>query len=566
MLFNKKNTAKTALYVFAMALGALCFIAVYGVRVLNPCYDAWLFGRGDLTQHYLGWCFYRISDWTFPPGLTDRLAYPDYSSIIYTDSIPIFAMFFKLLSPILPETFQYFGWWGIACFMLQGLFAAKILDKFNVGKVRILIGSIIFILSPVVIEKMFRHTALGGHWIILLSIYLFACHKDSYRDIKKTSFWWGFVGAYIGCVHMYFLPMCGAFACGFVLCSFFCNIFKEKKISLKYLLPGISFAFCLFASAYLCGGFSTRTDAGSNDLGKFSFNLNGFFNAKGYSKFLPALETYRDGQYEGFAYLGIGVFILIAISAIYLSANARGRRRVKKIRACGDFIIYGTVYMLMSIGLIMFAASPDVTFGNRLLFVLTDSSTLTHYWGMFRSSGRIIWPVCYLIYTGVIVCNDRFWNKKHAAALALAACAFLQIFDISGKLKSQRMAFAYEAAYESPLKSDVWTRLSDSNSKRERFKHIIWVSQNFENNDIMNLAKYAYDNGLTMNNYYFARGINVNENTKKSLENLDKSCIYVFDSETVIGGNAYCVVNPQDYPLNLYEADGYTVGIVESID
>lgn len=541
-----------------MVLGAFCFIAVYGVRVLNPCYDAWLLGRGDLTQHYLGWCFYRISGWTFPPGLTDRLAYPYYSSVIYTDSIPLLAVFFKLFSPILPETFQYFGWWGLACFMLQGLFAAKILDALHVGRSRILIGSIIFILSPIVIEKMFRHTALGGHWIILLSIYLFVRHKDIYRDIKKTSLWWGLIGAYVSSVHMYFLPMCGAFVCGFVLCSFLMHrpaSRLEKWFVIKYALPGISFALCLFASAYFCGGFSTRADAGSNDLGEFSFNLNGFFNAKGYSRLLPPLETYRSGQYEGFAYLGVGVFALLAVSLVYLLICVYRGARAGRLKPCGDSAIYGAVYVLMSAGLIMFAASPDVTVGNRLLFVLTDSSTLTRYWSMFRSSGRIVWPVCYLIYTGVIVCNDRLFQKRHAAMIVLAVCVFLQIFDISAKLKGQRKTFGSEAVYESPLKSGLWERLS----KKEGFEHIVWASQNFDNNDIMHLAKYAYDNGLTMNNYYFARGINVNENTKKSLENPDRSCIYVFGGEDMH-------VNPQEYGLSLYEADGYIVGLAESID
>ena len=426
MLRNKfdRDIQTKMLYIFAAILGAVCFIAVYGIRVLNPLYDDWLLNRGDLTQHYLGWCFYRQSAWTFPFGLTDRLAYPDYSSVIFTDSIPLFAIFFKVLSPILPETFQYFGWWGLACFMLQGFFAAKILDALHVGKLQVLIGSILFILSPVVIEKMFRHTALGGHWIILAAIYLFICHRKIYAEVGKTALYWGLIGAYVGCVHMYLLPMCGAFLCGFVLCSWL----KEKKLRIKYALPAVTFLFGLFVCTYLLGGFSTRAEAGSNDLGTFSFNLNGFFNAKGYSRFFPALATYHDGQYEGFAYLGLGVFLLLAIALVYAARILYQNARAEKHKADRDFVLYAVVYVMMSVGLILFAASPEVTFGDKLLFVLTDSSTLTHYWGMFRSSGRIVWPVCYLIMIGVIVCNDRLFSKKNIAAAVLAVCVFLQIF------------------------------------------------------------------------------------------------------------------------------------------
>ncbi len=68
---------------------------------------------GDPSQHYLGWEFYRRSDWFFPLGLTDQLAYPLKTSVIYTDSIPLFAVFFKLFRHILPAQFQYFGIWGV---------------------------------------------------------------------------------------------------------------------------------------------------------------------------------------------------------------------------------------------------------------------------------------------------------------------------------------------------------------------------------------------------------------------------------------------------------------------
>lgn len=547
MISDKEKNQTKILYAAAMLLGAICFIAVYGIRVLNPLYDDWLLGRGDLTQHYLGWCFFRRGTWTFPIGLTDMLAYPDYSSVIFTDSIPLLAVFFKLLSPILPDTFQYFGWWGLGCFMLQGLFAAKILHVFHVGRVQIFIGSILFILSPVVIERMFRHTALGGHWIILAAIYLFVCHKNIYKDIKKTALYWGGIGAYIGSVHMYFLPMCGAFLCGFVLCSWL----KEQHFRIKYVLPGVSFLLSLFVCTYLLGGFSTRAEAGSSDLGEFSFNLNGFFNAKGYSRFLPSLKTYCDGQYEGFAYLGLGVFMLLAAALIGILINVCVGLRTGKKRIDRDFVIYGVMYMLMSVGLILFAASPEVTLGDRRLFVLTDSSTLTHYWSMFRSSGRMVWPVCYLVYIGVIVCNDRLFQRRHAAAAVLVLCTFVQIFDISGKLKAQRNTFAAWTAYESPLESEVWDKLSQNDC----FEHIVWVSHNIDNNGIMHIAKYAYDNGLTMNNYYFARGINVNENTRKSLENPDVSCIYIFRSDETDG--------IEEYGLHLYEADGYIIGTVQ---
>lgn len=541
-MINKRLDRIT--YISVIVLAALLFILIYGIHVLNPFYDDWLLERTDLTQHYLGWCFYRRSKWTFPLGLTNQLAYPTYTSVVFTDSIPILALFFKVLSPMLPQSFQYFGWWGIVCFMLQGYFAVKILREFSVGRVESVVGSILFILSPIVIERMFRHTALGGHWIILASIYLFVLHRKlMYKDTFKSVVCWGIIGGLIPLIHLYYLPMCGIFLGGYILCSFI----KEKKFKFIYILPGIAFSVCLLGITYILGGFTSHmsyTDAG---LGEFSFNLNGFFNAKGYSGIFEALPTYADGQYEGFAYLGLGIFILLLLTLIYLFIDIRNIKKANK-----DIWIYGTMYVLMSLGLIIFAASPLVTYNDKLLFVLTDSSRLSDLWSIFRSTGRIVWPVCYLIYIGVIVCNDRLWknsvHKEYFAVISVAICCAVQIFDISNKIIEQNEYFAHKRIYESVMKSEIWNTAVEQGE----LEHIVLGSGNYEHNEILQIAKYAYDNNLTMNIFYFARPISVRENTQKSLDNLDNTCLYIFK-----GDEAEAL---ERYDLNYCEADGYVVG------
>ena len=548
-----KLNSDSVVYGLSAMIGIVAFMAIYGLHVLNPVYDDWLLGQGDLTQHYLGWCFYRRSDWFFPVGLTDNLAYPSFTSVIFTDSIPVLAVFFKLLSPILPETFQYFGWWGIVSFALHGFFSAKILRELSVGRMQALIGSIFFVLSPLVIERMFKHTALGGHWMILAALYLFVRHGKDYRNTKKAVVCWGILGALTAAVHLYFLPMCGAFLCGYLLCSFW----RERRFGWKYLLPGISFGGMLFISTYLFGGFSTRAVSSDSGLGECSFNLNGFFNAKGYSRFFDALPMYHELQYEGFAYLGLGIFVLLTTVAVFvvMDLTKNGGSCIKGKRM--EILTAG----LMAAGLVVFAASPVVTWNDRLLFVLTDSSTLTHYWSIFRSTGRIIWPVDYMIYLAAIACNAQLWEiifeknsrrYKNMAAVAgtvvVAACCILQIVDIGGKLAEQRVQFAKKTTYVSPFQDDVWTELA----QKESLRHLVWVSNSFENKEILELAKWAYDNQLTMNNYYFARGIGVMEDTQNSLRNPDDTYLFVFVPDEV---QEYA-----DCGLHFYAADGYVVG------
>ena len=58
-----------------------------------------------------------------------RQVYPFRTSVLFTDSLPLAALFFKLLGGILPTRFQYFGWWGLLCYALQGGLAQAVIAR-----------------------------------------------------------------------------------------------------------------------------------------------------------------------------------------------------------------------------------------------------------------------------------------------------------------------------------------------------------------------------------------------------------------------------------------------------
>ena len=57
----------------------------------------WLYGVNDAAHQQLGWYFFQNDVWRFPPGSNPNYGLGISSSIVYTDSIPILAIFFKLL-------------------------------------------------------------------------------------------------------------------------------------------------------------------------------------------------------------------------------------------------------------------------------------------------------------------------------------------------------------------------------------------------------------------------------------------------------------------------------------
>lgn len=538
-------------YGIAALLGAVIFILIYGIHILNPFYTDWLITGGDLTQHYLGWEYYRRSDWFFPIGLTNQLAYPVKTSVIFTDSIPIFAVIFKVLTAGIEKRFQYFGLWGLICFMLQGYWSARILQKWLTDKWQVLLGSLFFILSPIVIFRMYYHTALAAHWLILIGIYLCAVHKENYRNIMKTSLQWGILGVLIGSIHLYFIPMCGMLLGGYVLYSFI----EEKKIRIKYILPGITFLAGLFGTVWLLGGFSSGIDTGSSDsLGYHSFNLNGFVNPIGYSKIMKWLDVYKEGQYEGFAYLGLGVLILLLGALIGFAVAWKKWFPILKQSWLKVLIAVGVI-----LGLVLLAASPKITFNSHLILELPDIDIIIRYWSIFGSSGRIIWPIYYLLVlfaiVGVMQLIKRAECNRVMAYVLLLICFGIQVYDISGKLQEKHGDYAVVKEKADSLESDLWQKIDTTD-----YEHMVWVSHNIDRHDILLFADWALDHNLTMSNYYFARGINMRPYVEAEMKALNENTLYVFlpDDDT-FEHEIY-----QNYvdKLYFYEADGYIIGSV----
>ena len=165
----------TRLFLLGTLLGLAAFLCVYGVSALDVTIDAFLRGgyiEQDVQQHYAGWLFYRQSPLSLPLCETDHLNWPDGTSIAFTDSIPLFAAFFRLLSPLLPQTFQYFGLYTALCVALQGGFAALLVGLFVHSDLTAMLGSVPFVLSPLLLERALRHTSLAAHFLILAALCL----------------------------------------------------------------------------------------------------------------------------------------------------------------------------------------------------------------------------------------------------------------------------------------------------------------------------------------------------------------------------------------------------------
>ncbi len=137
------------------------------------------------------------------------------------------------------------------------------------------------------------------------------------------------------------------------------------------------------------------------------------------SGLLPGLGGVIDAtgfQYEGFNYLGLG---LLLASLLILPFEVSWLRQNLK-RHVALFVAFAA--------LTAFAISHRVFAGHWLLFELPLPHYVNRVFGIFRSSGRFFWLICYAQMAMVIVLGFR--RAQPLIALCLVGAAIVQLFDV----------------------------------------------------------------------------------------------------------------------------------------
>lgn len=418
-------------------IGLVAFACSLGFELLDPGNIDWLL-HGDWGTHFLGWHLYRHGPWTLPLGATPLLAYPIGSSVALTDSIPVAAGLFKALGPVLPENFQYIGFWLLGCFVLQGVFGALLMQGATPKVSLQILGAALVILSPPLLFRVL-HPALSTHWLLLAALWMY--FRKPFDALSRRSFGgWTLIVGLASATHPYILMM--------VFLLMLAAYLRQAMLTPGRVLGVLGRVTALTGLCGLilwqCGYFlvGTTSDLQATGLGVYSMNLLSPLIPMGDSLLGDILPTdAAAGQYEGYAYMGAGV-ILLGLVAVFRQALAlRELRRIDWKHL---------PFVLACLVLIVLALSPKVTVGSRTIFTYDDD-----WWGplrLFRSSGRLFWPVYYAIVVGVLstVCQLRYW----LALVLMIGAIGLQVVDTTDHFRAARLHRTL--GFNSPLRSAFW--------------------------------------------------------------------------------------------------------------
>ena len=97
------------LTILLFLLFSLIFTGFFiGIENLSFNNVDWLLGGADTSNSQNAWTFFKNDKWYFPLAKNPNYGLEIGTSIIFTDSIPILALLFKLFKSFLGENFQYF--------------------------------------------------------------------------------------------------------------------------------------------------------------------------------------------------------------------------------------------------------------------------------------------------------------------------------------------------------------------------------------------------------------------------------------------------------------------------
>ena len=150
---------------------------------------------------------------------------------------------------------------------------------------------------------------------------------------------------------------------------------------------------------YTIGYFSINLDDGLGwGYGSYNFNLNSFINPSGqnnigsfsWSNFLTK-QNYQNKEIEGFSYLGFSgiIFFILFLFNIF-----KGRFNI---------FFQNFNWAVITLPFLMISISNNINFGDVNIVSIDLNKFIFAFFSIFRASGRMIWPVYYIIFiVGII--------------------------------------------------------------------------------------------------------------------------------------------------------------------
>ncbi len=382
----------------------------------------WLMDAGDrresadVIDYLAGYRGFLNTSWHLPLFFLPNLGAPTGTNIAFIDAMPIVSLLGKIASELSGRVVNPFGMYVGACFVLSAVTAALVMIELRRRSFLATLGATVFALTLPALLHRFGHFPLLAQFVIIGAILFYLRDRRPGRCCARGLRW----GAWLSLallLNIYLAAMAGALYGASWLQRLAAKDAKLRPLFSEAAVAGAALAAVVAAAGHLGRG-AAAGGVTSADYGFFSMNLlspvwpqrSGLF--AGFSSIVDG----TGGQYEGFNYLGFGALTLVAVALVLDKANLVARVRANLRLA------------LVMAALALFAVSNVVYVGGVEVLHVPIGARLWHALGIFRSSGRMFWPVAYIAIFYSLAVVLREVPPRWRTGFVLACCA-LQFID-----------------------------------------------------------------------------------------------------------------------------------------
>lgn len=397
------------------ALALTLFGAFFHWQILDVSNVAWLLRATDNGENALG-----LHAWLHDPApgflRTSLLNAPEGTGLLFTDSNPLVSALAFPFRGLLPADAQVIGWWLLACLFLQLFFAWKLLRRHAPNEIALWCGVLLLAALPTLFNRVV-HVNLMAHWVILWALWRFT---DPARAGSNRG--WAVLIALTAFIHSYLLVMVGAIWASAMLERLWHAGKDWRRAVPRLFAEGAAIFLMVGIIAWSLGVFEPHWP--SSNYGAFAMPLDALWNpgVETYATFLPAIEQRPGRGFEGFQYLGLGLLILLPLAAVL----ARRPPRLAADKPDSLARLKWLIPALVALTLLAISTYPDFA-GQRLPRYHLPGNVAVAL-DAVRASGRLFWPVAYVLVFAAIRVVYRLEPRR--AGLVLLALTIVQAADL----------------------------------------------------------------------------------------------------------------------------------------
>ena len=369
------------------------------------------------------------------------MGYPEGGSVLFADALPLGALCSKILYALSGLRVNPLGWWILA-HVLQGAMAARLIRATGVRSVVAGAAAATFAVCSNAFLHRTGHVALSSHFLILWAL---ALYFEMVRARRARTGELTLALAVTLLVNAYLFAMVAAIG-GAALFT----LWLKRALPLRAVVAAGAGALVVLVIGLMAGYgvmFTNPTSMQAFGFGVFSWNPASLVvpRAGPDGNLAGVSRDATGGQYQGDAYVGLGVLLALAVAVLWSPRRTYGQLR-RHWPLC-----------LLLLAFAVYAASNRMYLGGRLLVAYDLPPVLLEFFSYFRASGRFIWPVAYAIAILPLAGIFKWWRPAPAALLALIA-TWLQITEAMPAIEQRRRSLSQPYAdmlVDSPVPSWV---------------------------------------------------------------------------------------------------------------